>query len=388
MKYSLFTKLVLMGALCLFARLAFAQDAELLNPSDPYRANRSNAVTYEVDFSVVVTPPYKTQKLQVWLPIPTSDFGQEVSNSKLTTFPMQVEPSIATESEFDNKFAYFEFASPQGAQIIRHRFQIKAYELNWNLDPTKVIQVEAWPTSFNKYRQGDAQSVQVDERFTKLLDEIVPEKTNPFADLGNVMTWVQDNVEYDHIDASLRADAEQVLTKRRGHCSDYHSFCASLGRAMGVPTRVTYGLNAFPKNSPSHCKLEAYIVPYGWVSFDVSETQKLIGEVGKSKELGATEKSELIQLALARMKSGFRDNTWFLQTKGTDYELVPKASKRVPVVRTAYIEADGVPLADPDPANKNEKSFSWMTIHEYKADREVTYPFSDLSTLKKNEGKK
>ena len=375
------------GVMSLVCEFGLAQGVESLDPDSPYRAVRHSPVTYDVDFSVVVTPPYKAKKLQVWLPIPVSDFGQEVSDSKLTSFPMQLEPNIANESAYGNRFAYFEFASPQGAQIIRHQFQIKVYELRWNLDPAAVRQVTAWPASFDKYRKGDSQSVLVNDRFTKLLDEIIPTRSTPFQDLGNVMTWVQNNVEYDHIDASLRADAAQVLTKRRGHCSDYHSFCASLGRALGVPTRVTYGINAFPKNSPSHCKLEAYMAPYGWVSFDVSETQKLVGEINQSQELGVVEKSELVQLALTRMRSGFRDNTWFLQTKGTDYELVPKASKRVPVVRTAYIEADGIPLAEPDPANKNQKSFAWMTVHEYKANRKVTYPFTDLNSLKTNKDK-
>ena len=371
----------------MLCEFGLAQGVESLDPAAPYQAVRNSPVTYDVDFSVVVTPPYKTKKLQVWLPIPVSDFGQEVSGSKLTSFPLQVDPEIADESAYGNRFAYFEFASPQGALIIRHQFQIKVYELRWNLDLSEARPVTAWPSSFDKYRKGDSQSVLVDDRFTTLLDEIIPTRSTPYQDFGNVMTWVQDYVEYDHIDASLRADAEQVLTKRRGHCSDYHSFCASLGRAMGVPTRVTYGINAFPKNSPSHCKLEAYIAPYGWVSFDVSETQKLVGEINKSQELGVAEKSELVKLALARMRSGFRDNTWFLQTKGTDYELVPKASKRVPVVRTAYIEADGIPLAEPDPANKNQKSFSWMTVHEYKADRKVTYPFTDLNSLKTSKDK-
>ena len=47
----------------------------------------------------------------------------------------------------------------------------------------------------------------------------------------------------------------KALETHRGHCSDYHGFCAAMGRAMGYPTRVTYGINTFPKNSPSHCKL-------------------------------------------------------------------------------------------------------------------------------------
>ena len=69
------------------------------------------------------------------------------------------------------------------------------------------------------------------------------------------------------------------------------------------------------------------------------------------------------------------------------YDLVPPASKRVPVVRTAYIEADGVPLPEPDPADKDQKQYSWMTVHEYKADRQVSYPFTDWKTLVPADGR-
>jgi hypothetical protein len=150
---------------------------------------------------------------------------------------------------------------------------------------------------------------------------------------------------------------------------------------MGYPTRVTYGINAFAKNSPSHCKLEAYLPPYGWVSFDVSETQKMIAEIEKDANRGEAEKRALIQAANKRLFSGFRDNAWFVQTRGTDYELAPPASRRVPVVRTAYVEADGVALKDPDPANKEQREFAWMTVHEFRADRSVSYPFKDVTSL-------
>jgi len=196
-----------------------------------------------------------------------------------------------------------------------------------------------------------------------------------------VMLWVQANFEYDHHDASLRASYEHALSKRRGHCSDYHSFCASLGRVLGVPTRVTYGINPFPKNSPSHCKLEAYLPPYGWVSFDVSETQKLMREIRKADTLDDATRARLIALAQRRLSGGFRDNTWFLQTRGTDYDLVPAASHRVPVVRTAFVEADGVALPEPDPADPDQKAFSWMTVHDYRPDRTVTYPYTDWKSL-------
>lgn len=353
-----------------------------LEPALPYLAERSNAVTYDVDFSVIVTAPYKTKKLKIWLPIPPSDAAQEVSESRLSVFPQAVTPTFATEEVYGNRFAHFEIDAPQGAQIVRHQFQIKVYQLDWKIQAEKVQAIAQWPASFDRYRQGDSQSVVVDDRFETLLAKIAPSQNTTHTRFGNVMQWVQANFEYDHHDASLKASAEHALTKQRGHCSDYHGFCASMGRALGVPTRVTYGINPFPKNSPSHCKLEAFLAPYGWVSFDVSETQKLVSELQKAKDLAEPTRQQLIEQAQARLAGGFRDNTWYLQTRGTDYDLAPKASKKVAVVRTAYIEADGVPLEEPDPADKTLKAFTWMTAHQYVADRKVPYPFTDWNTLR------
>jgi transglutaminase-like putative cysteine protease len=372
-------KTILWAMLLAFASVA--KSAEPLSPELPYQATRTNPVTYDVDFSVVVTPPYKAEVLRVWLPLPQGDFGQEVTEGDLSSFPIRVEPQVASEPEYGNKFAYFEFHKPEGAQIVRHRFKVKVWELRWNLDPRQVTSPEVWPNTFDRYRQSDHQSVVVDERFTKLVREIVPRPDNPLNDLTTVMNWVNANFKYDHVDASLRASSVHALERRLGHCSDYHGFCASLGRAMGCPTRVTYGINTFAKNSPSHCKLEAFLPPYGWVSFDVSETQKMIDAIELDEKTDGQRKKELIAAANERLASGFRDNTWFCQTRGTDYQLVPPAQKRVPVVRTAYVEADGVALDDPDPANKNQRKFAWMTVHEYKADKTVAYPFKDIATL-------
>ena len=173
--------------------------------------------------------------------------------------------------------------------------------MHWKLDAAKIRQVSDWPTSFEPYRRGESQAVEVDDRFRKLLAEIVPQSQGPLGDLAAVMHWASDRFAYDHHDASLRADAARMLEKQRGHCSDYHGFCAAMGRALGYPTRVTYGINPFPKNSPSHCKLEAYLPPYGWVSFDVSETQRLVAQIRKDEKLSAAEKDRLACAATERL---------------------------------------------------------------------------------------
>jgi hypothetical protein len=352
----------------------------VLDPDLPYQATRSNPVTYDVDFSVVVTAPSHTKVLKVWLPLPQSNVGQEVTEGELSSFPVAVKPSVNQEKLFGNKFAYFEFDRPEGAQIIRHTFKVKVWELRWGLDPAKVVAVDKWPAGFDRYLRSDA-SVVVDDRLKGAVPKIVPEKKGEARDLAAVFDWVQDTMKYDHGHASLRASSEWALKEGRGHCSDYHGFCAALGRALGYPTRVTYGINTFPKNSPSHCKMEAFLPPYGWVSFDVSETQILMNSIKKDEKLDADKREALLKAVHDRFLHGFRDNTWYLQTRGTDYDLAPPAARRAPVVRTAYVEADGVALPEPDPADPEKREFSWMTVHKYTPDRAVPYPFKDRGGL-------
>jgi transglutaminase-like putative cysteine protease len=351
-----------------------------LDPAQDYQAERSDPITHEVDFSVVVTPPYHCKQLKVWLPIPQSDFAQEViGDSCFSTFPDKVTAEINTEPVHGNRFAYFAFDHPVGAQIIRHRFKVKVWNLHWNLDPAKVTRVSSWPKSFAPYLQP--QAIKDQEQFQHVLHSVVPTPANPGQDLFHVFDWIENNLTYDHVNASLKADANHAFSHKGGHCSDYHGLCATMGRALGYPTRVTYGLTLYPKNSPSHCRVEAYLPPYGWVSFDLSETQKLIARIHEDKTLDQSTREKLARAARARLLGGFRENSWLLMTRGTNYQLAPKAVAPVPVVRTAYIEADGEVLADPDPANKNQRKFAWMTVHQYRADRPFVLPFKDYQTL-------
>ena len=350
------------------------------DPDQPYTAKKSNPVSYEVSFSAVVTPPTHAKLLKVWMPLPKSDTGQEVEEGQLSTGPIRVQPKVTREPLFGNKFAYFEFDHPEGAQIISHTFKITLWELRWDVDPNKVGAVHKWPRGFDRYLRSE-QTVVVDERFREVAREVVPHRQGEATDLAAVMDWVNAHMTYDHAAGSLKADAVHALKDCKGHCSDYHGLCAAVGRALGYPTRVTYGINTFPKNSPSHCKVEAFLPPYGWVSFDVSETQNLVNRIKKDDQLHEKQKEQLIRAANERLRAGFRDNTWFVQTKGTDYDLAPPASKKVPVVRTIYVEADGEALPDPDPADPTKRSFSWMTLHSYKPDKPVTYPFKDYTSL-------
>ncbi len=379
-------RLLLCAAILAFSigteSIAFADDdkGELVTPSQDYSGKRVSPVDYQVDFSVVVTPPYHSKVLKVWLPLPPSNAGQQIRDRRLSTFPMQVEPEIGNEPVYGNQFAYFEFHEPKGAQIIRHRFNAKVWEMRWDVDAGRVSIPADWPDSFGPYLR-DVDDLATRQDFHTVLEEVGANRPSRAKGLLDSMDWIDRNLAYDHVNASLEASAEHAFNLRRGHCSDYHGLCATMGRTLGVPTRVAYGLNLFPKNSPSHCKLEAFLPPYGWVPFDLSETQKMVARIEQNDGLASPDKIRLATLARKRLKRGFRDNTWLLVTRGTDYDLVPKASEPVHVVRTIYAEADGEALPDPDPANIEQREFAWMTLHQYKPDRPVTYPFKDTKSL-------
>ncbi len=374
--------LVAASALMMEGFLLAEERSPRLDPDLPYQAVKSEPVTYKVEFTAVITPPNKAKVLKLWMPIPPSDAAQEVSGGRFLTYPMKVTPTLGQEPLYGNRFAYFEFHEPQGAQMVRHKFTIKTWELNWNVDPAKVASVERWPESFHRYLRSE-RLIPVDERIDSLAHKIVPEPANPARGLGSVMRWVSDTMKYSHEECSLQGSAVHALDKKVGHCSDYHGLCTALGRSLGYPTRIAYGINPFPKNSPSHCKLEAFLPGYGWVTFDVAETQQMIARLKKDPTLTEAEKDSYIAAALGRLTQGFRDNTWFLQTRGSDYDLAPPASRKVAVVRTIFAEADGVPYPEPDPANPTQQALSWMTLHRYIPDREVTYPFVDRRSLEK-----
>jgi transglutaminase-like putative cysteine protease len=351
-----------------------------LDPGQPYIAERKNPIRYTAEFKAIVTAPQGTKKLRVWIPIPQSDHGQEVTACKWSTFPQAIVPTFHTENVFGNRFAYFEFDNPQGAQIITHHFNATIWELNWGLKTDDVIDVKSWPDSFRPYQRSE-RAIVINDKFKTLANELAQKRKNRADKLVSIMDWTHKNLTYDHSTTSLIGSSEHAFTKKRGDCSDYHGLCSSLGRALGVPTRVTYGLHLFPKNSPSHCKLEAFLPPYGWVSFDVSETQKLVRAIEADTELSKERKATLTQKALRRLEQGFRDNCWLIHSKGTDYDVAPKGSGKVPLIATIYGEADGKALPLPDPADKTKREFSWMTAHRYQADKKVDYPFRDFSSL-------
>ncbi len=340
----------------------------LLSKTSPL-AERTNPVTYAITATLVFTPPVGTKIAHVWMVKPPNDIGQEV-------LAFETEPAPTTEAQdplYGNHLVYWRLDNPDGAQVIRYRLQIRTYEVRWHLQPEKVALPN--PKDMPEWLRNESRIVTNDPRIQRLAREIVKDAKMPFEKVRKVLEFVMDALKYSHAECSLQASALHALTRRIGHCSDYHGFATALLRSLQIPARVTYGVNPHKRRSPSHCKLEVFLLPYGWVPFDLSETDKVLEQIAASP-LPAAEKARKRAEILGWLFSGFRDNTWYRTAVGTDYPVVPPVAPNPPVIRTFYIVCDDKVLPDPDPANPNRMEFAWQLVWEVKQDRETVFPWT------------
>jgi transglutaminase-like putative cysteine protease len=363
----------LLLALGVAAGGARANDALSRVPDRPYTGKLSNPIRYHVEFEYVFTAPYKTKLARVWLPVPQSNVRQTISNTTIDPAPI----SLDAEPVYGNRFAYLEFANPLGGQIVHVSFDADVSEMRWDVDPAKWVEGPPHP-ELAGYLESSGK-IEVDDEIRRLAAEIAGSEKNPVIVAQKVMIWVIDHMEYGHDLCSLEASTRHALENRKGHCSDYHALTISLLRARGIPARLCYGINPIDakKPSPSHCKTEVFLEPWGWVNFDVSEADKVITQAEKDPSLSPAEKAARRDETLRRLFSGFMDDTWIRMTLNTGYEFAPKTTASAPpLIRTAYIEADGQALPDPDPGNPNKREFAWMLVPRYTTDRPPVYPWN------------
>ena len=328
---------------------------------------------FKVDFRVAIKAPAKTKQLRVWVPLPPSNENQRVWDRKLHTFPRVYQPQLTHEPTFGNDFAYFEINAPDGPLEIRHTFTAEIAQLDWGVDYAKVVNTASWPRSFEVFQTPDRRSERAND-YTEIVEQIQSVSDQKSKQFMKAIEWVDENLTYDSSNASLTADPAHGLIYRRGHCSDYHGLCGTFAREIGYPSRVLYGLQMFDKGSPSHCKLEVFMPPYGWVSYDLSETQKLAAKVSTDDKFLPEQRKKIAEFVRQRTLNGFRENTWLLVTRGENYPLKPVTSNPVSIIRTIYAEADGVTLKE----GAAVETGTWLTMQRVEEVGENSRRFTSL----------
>tara|TARA_B100000686_G_scaffold342440_1_gene421626 strand:+ start:87 stop:1076 length:990 start_codon:yes stop_codon:yes gene_type:complete len=261
---------------------------------------RSFQFTYEVDIE-----PTNGKKLEVWIPIPTSNEVQTISALKINTNGLEY--SLEDEKVHGNKYLYINQLDGTTESkkvsvifdVVRKEHQNVHYE---NVDPNEYLD------SYN--------SVPVGGVFNKVIEENKLSKNN----VRQIYDYVLNGMHYGkpksvdnqyYKDPWLNADGKyglkevsrdevvnlyQKAKKEKsnytfgngnsiyacdigvGNCTDYHSYFMSLDRTMGIPARFHMG---FPipdgesgKVGGYHCWADYYIENKGWYPVDISEADK------------------------------------------------------------------------------------------------------------------
>lgn len=94
--------------------------------------------------------------------------------------------------------------------------------------------------------------------------------------MNRIASWVKKKVKGDYEVGFATAD--EVARTLEGDCTEMGVLCAAMGRTLGIPTRVCFGLVYDPDNPGfgGHLWTEAY-VDGNWETFDATGVLNVMG---------------------------------------------------------------------------------------------------------------
>lgn len=124
--------------------------------------------------------------------------------------------------------------------------------------------------------------IPADERFQKIVNEIVEEKSGDLVKARSIYDNVIDKMRYmKYGEGWGQGDAVYACNSLYGNCTDFHSYFIALARAAGIPARFAIGA-ALPSERNDggvdgyHCWAEFYAEGKWW-PVDISEGDKFTG---------------------------------------------------------------------------------------------------------------
>jgi transglutaminase-like putative cysteine protease len=239
--------------------------------------------TFQFRYRTVVKEiPAGVGKLEVWLPFPTSDAHQTISEVTIDA-PRPV--TISREPEYGNSILYVRIDRPEPREIpIEVSFTATRREYvhrtSDSRSPEPLTAVER-----QRFLQPD-RLVPIDGRIRQLALEVTQGKRNDQEKARAIYDYVTHTVKYDKSGTGWgRGDALWVCDARHGNCTDFHSLVIGMARSIGIPAKFAIGF-PLPEQRGSgdipgyHCWAEVYLRHLGWVPLDSSEASKHPEKIG------------------------------------------------------------------------------------------------------------
>jgi Transglutaminase-like superfamily len=108
-----------------------------------------------------------------------------------------------------------------------------------------------------------------DERIIEFAREVTRGKTDALEAVKALSAWVSKNVEPALVAETLTGP--EVLSCRKGKCSEFATLFASMARAVGIPTRIALGERMIPGQWGGHMWNEVYVGR--WIPVDAGANE-------------------------------------------------------------------------------------------------------------------
>jgi transglutaminase-like putative cysteine protease len=261
---------------CLLLLLANATAA------DAQTTQRERRFTFEYT-ATVRDVPAGAGRIDLWLPVPTSNKYQEIANLRVTS-PHRYE---MRDAQYGNKLLHLRVERPTAPSFnVTVSFEaVRREHVNTHLrvgaGGAGGGRVEPPGPDLARWLQPD-RLVPLDDKIRTWAREVV-EAANARTDLEKaraIYNHVVSTVKYDKTGTGWgRGDIYYACDARRGNCTDFHAIFIGYARAVGLPARFSIG---FPlpaergagQISGYHCWAETYVRGTGWVPVDASEAAK------------------------------------------------------------------------------------------------------------------
>jgi len=278
-------------------------------------AHRSFRFEYE---AVVKEFPAGAKGAPIWIPIPTSDDTQTISNLEVAA---TVAHEIRNGGAYGNRYLYVEAPLGETPEIaLKVACDVTRREL------TSLARLPGEPR-VDRLLSGD-RLAPLSAEAKRRANEAVAGRTGSDAMARGLYERVLADVDYDKSGSGWgRGDLEYVCAAGKGNCSDFHALFIAMARSEEIPALFEIGF-PLPEGQPSggvggyHCWAWYEGSDGSWRPVDVSEADK------------RPEKSDYFFGTLCANRVAF--------SRGRDLVLSPpQAGEPLNFLIYPYVEVDG-----------------------------------------------
>lgn len=247
--------------------------------SKPSAPQTPRVRTFEFSYKAVIAEvPEGTKDLRVWLPYPTTDDHQEISDMEVVS---PVAAHVYREPKFGDSDLFIDIPHPAKTPIeIEMKFNVRRSEY-LKKDYARYRTVSAGPMdpSLETFL-GPDRLVPIDGRIKRLSNEVTHGKTADLDKVKAIYDYVLANMKYDKSGTGWgHGDIIYACDAKHGNCTDFHALFIGLCRAAGIPARFSIGFSIPEQHGEGeipgyHCWAEFHLPGYGWVPIDASEAWK------------------------------------------------------------------------------------------------------------------